>query len=63
MIPFDAFLVFLVAASLPVTYLFIARHIIEGGQPSSNVASQVRVEKRQKTDLISHYHGSTVASH
>ncbi|MBT5709269.1 hypothetical protein N9B57_01660 [Verrucomicrobia bacterium] len=63
MITFDAFLVFLIAASIPVAYIFIVRHIIEGGQPSSNVASQSRIEKQQKADLISPCLARTAVSH
>ncbi len=35
MIPFDAFLVFVAAAMLPVTYILIVRHFIES-DPNAN---------------------------
>ena len=41
MITLDAFLVFLFAASLPVCYLLIMRHFIEGGEPKAPKAKRV----------------------
>ena len=58
MITFDAFLVFLVAASIPVGYLFIARQIIEGGHPSSKAT-----KREDRSALVSSYNRGAATSH
>lgn len=60
MITLDAFLVFLVAASLPIIYLLILRHFLEGETPAST--TEVKRESRQEGHL-EHFSGHAIAAH
>lgn len=68
MITFDAFLVFLFASSLPICYIMIMRHFIEGGQSAneagtSAASSKVRKQANDRSSYFGHSHDSLSAAH
>ncbi len=65
MITLAEFLVFLFAASLPVCYLLIMRHFIEGSASSSADGERVRVAEKKvdRSKFAAHGAPSLATSH